>query len=159
LFLFKGYDEFVIGEELPWPPLPLLMGPEFPLAIPGLTLLPASEWQVEASIMHREHMPEDALAGTNPWQAYLDLERTGKRLTLRGRRTGDRFQPLGMAGKEKALTAFMIDAKIPQHIRDHVPLVATPHHIAWVAGWRVDERVKVTKETVEVLRLKFLKGQ
>lgn len=53
----------------------------------------------------------------------------------------------------------MIDAKIPQHIRDHVPLVATPHHIAWVAGWRVDERVKITEETVEVLHLKFLKGQ
>jgi len=159
LFLFKGYDEFVIGEELPWPPLPLLMGPEFPLAIPGLTPLPASEWQVEASIMHREDVPDDALAGRNPWQAYLDLERTGKRLTLRGRRTGDRFQPLGMAGKQKALTDFMIDAKIPQHIRDHVPLVAAPHHVVWVAGWRVDERVKITEDTAEVLRLRFLKGQ
>jgi len=159
LFLFKGYDEFVIGEEVPWPPLPLLMGPELPLAIPGLTPLPASEWQAEASIMHREDMPREALVGRDPWQAHLDLDRTGKRLTLRGRRTGDRFQPLGMGEKAKALTEFMIDAKIPQHIRDRVPLVVSPRHIVWVAGWRVDERAKITDGTEKVLRLGFVREQ
>jgi tRNA(Ile)-lysidine synthase len=49
----------------------------------------------------------------------------------------------------------MINAKIPEHIRDYLPLVMSPQHIIWVAGWRIDERVKITDQTVQVLWLEF----
>jgi len=55
----------------------------------------------------------------------------------------------------KKLQDFMVDARIPRARRDHVPLVCSPQHIAWVVGWRIDERVKVTEATREVLRLDF----
>jgi tRNA(Ile)-lysidine synthase len=155
LFLFKGYKEFVIGEEMPWPDLPLLMEQELPLNIPGITSLPKSKWKLQAEIVKLADMPEQALKNEDPWQAYLDLDRTGKDLILRGRRTGDHFQPLGMGGKGKLLNDFMINAKIPEHIRDHLPLVVSPQHIIWVAGWRIDERVKITDQTVQVLWLEF----
>lgn len=158
LFLFKGYDEFVIGEEMPWPDLPLLIEQVLPLDVPGKTPLPRSSWQLRAEIMERAEMPEDALENQDPWQAYLDVRRAGKSLILRRRRTGDHFQPLGMGGKGKALNDFMINAKMPQHIRDHVPLVVSPQHIVWVAGWRLDERVKITSQTAQVLHLRFLKA-
>lgn len=157
LFLFKEYEQFFIGEEKPLPDLPLLMEGELPVNIPGTTALPKSNWQLRAEIMKRAEMPEEALQNEDPWQAHLDLEHTGKNLILRGRRTGDHFQPLGMYGKGKALNEFMIDAKIPQHIRDRVPIVVSPQYIIWIAGWRVDERVKITRQTAQVLHLKFIK--
>jgi tRNA(Ile)-lysidine synthase len=159
LLLFKGYEEFVIGEEMPLPDLPLLMEQELPLNIPGTAPLPESEWKLRAEIMRRAEMPEEALENDDPWQAYLDLDRTGKNLILRGRRTGDHFQPLGMDGKGKLLNDFMINAKIPEHIRDHLPLVVSTQHIIWVAGWRVDERVKITGQTAQVLHLRFTKAR
>lgn len=158
LFLFKGYDEFVIGETLPWPDLPLLTEPEVPVNVPGTTLLPSSKWQVQAEIMKRADMPDQALENKDPWQAYLDANQIGTSLILRGRRTGDRFQPLGMEGKAKDLNEFMINTKIPRHLRDHVPLVVSTEHIVWVAGWRIDERAKITEETTQVLHLEFTKA-
>jgi len=86
--------------------------------------------------------------------AYLDLDKTGDKLVVRSRQHGDRFQPLGMS-QPKKLGEFMIDAKIPQAWRQRIPIVCSPKHILWVVGWRVDERVKVTEETKQVLCLEF----
>jgi hypothetical protein len=36
-----------------------------------------------------------------------------------------------------------------------VPIVASPQHIVWLAGWRVDERARITKSTKRVLHLGF----
>ncbi len=148
----------MIGERIPQPDLPLLMQEELPLTIPGTTLLPNSDWQLSAEIVEGAEVQEEAVGNEDPWQAYLDLEQIGESLMLRGRQTGDYFQPLGMGGKRKALNDFMIDAKIPQHIRDLLPLVVSPQHIVWVAGWRVDERAKITTGTSRVLHLRFLKA-
>ncbi|MBA7713134.1 hypothetical protein ES703_122133 [subsurface metagenome] len=90
----------------------------------------------------------------NLFTAYFDLDKTGDKLVVRGRKTGDRFQPLGMS-QPKKLGEFMIDAKIPQAWRERIPLVCSPQHILWVVGWRIDDRVKVTEQTKQILRLKF----
>jgi len=76
---------------------------------------------------------------------------------VRPRQPGDRFQPLGMS-QPKKLGEFMIDSKIPSAWRQRIPLVCSPKHILWVVGWRIDERVKVTNDTKQVLCLKFERG-
>lgn len=73
---------------------------------------------------------------------------------VRTRQTGDRFQPLGI-GQLKKLGEFMIDAKIPQSWRQRIPLVCSSQHILWVVGWRIDDRVKVTENTKQILHLEF----
>jgi tRNA(Ile)-lysidine synthase len=55
----------------------------------------------------------------------------------------------------KKLNVFMIDTKIPRAWRGRVPIVCGDGNILWVAGWRIDERYKVTPETKTVLRLAF----
>jgi tRNA(Ile)-lysidine synthase len=55
----------------------------------------------------------------------------------------------------KKLNVFMIDARIPRAWRDRVPLVTARGKIIWVAGWRIDERFKVTGATRQVLQLEF----
>ncbi len=92
----------------------------------------------------------------NSFTAYFALDKTGDKLTVRTRQPGDRFQPLGMS-QPKKLGEFMIDAKIPRAWREQIPLVCSPGQILWVVGWRIDERVKVTEDTKQVLCLKFEK--
>ncbi len=142
------YDKYLLGTDpAALSPFPVLEG-EFPLKIPGETSLP--DWHVEASII-----PPDAMKETeSDYEAYLDFGLTGNRLLVRCRKPGDRFQPLGM-DQPKKLSEFMIDAKIPHSWRDRVPIVCSQKHILWVVGWRIDDRVKVTEETKQVLFLKF----
>ncbi len=145
---FSGdYHRSLLAREEARCPLPVLAG-EHKLNIPGQTTLPG--WHVQASIL--EHPPQ---ADTeHSFQAHLDFDVTGDQLFIRGRRPGDRFQPLGLA-QPKKLQDFMVDAKIPRSWRDRVPLVCSPQHILWVMGWRIDHRARVSPQTKRVLALEF----
>jgi tRNA(Ile)-lysidine synthase len=128
-------------------PFPPLEG-EAALNIPGRTGLPG--WEIEAGVVPRardEEMPQGLTA-------CFDYEKTGDKLSVRPRRPGDRFQPLGLGGT-KELTEFMIDAGIPRAWRQKIPIVASPRQIIWVVGWRIDGRVRVTGRTRRSLRLTF----
>ena len=175
------YDKYLIGADpAALSPFPSLGG-EFQLKIPGETLLPG--WRIEANILSREDFTtasfiKGRLKGRSPFTdysppsplkergaegvrliddlftAHFDLDKTGDKLLVRSRQPGDRFQPLGMS-QPKKLGEFMIDAKIPHAWRQRIPIVCSPQHILWVIGWRIDERVKVTEETKQILCLKF----
>jgi tRNA(Ile)-lysidine synthase len=150
LSFITGYDEYILTLDLAaLSPLPRLQG-ETRLKIPGQTRLPG--WRVETSIVKPAEITEK-----DDFTAYLDLSKSGNNLIVRARRRGDRFQPLGLP-QPKKLGEFMIDARIPQTWRKDIPIVGSPEQIVWVAGWRIDERVKVTEKTEKVLRLKFKQG-
>lgn len=157
LMLSIGYDDFTVADEgyVPEVDWPLLLVESLPVAVPGVTELPDSDWRLEAAIVERGEFSENCLDNPNPWQEFLDYERAGPELVLRQRRSGDRFQPLGLGGQKKSLHTFMIDQKIPRFLRNFVPIVASPQHIVWVAGWRIDERAKITDSTERILCLAF----
>jgi len=144
------YDRYLIGQDpAALSPFPVLEN-EWPLKLPGETILPG--WRVKADIISREQMTEK-----DDFTTYFDFDKAGNKLTVRNRKRGDRFQPLGMS-QPKKLNEFMIDAKIPQAWRGRIPLVCSPTQIIWVVGWRIDDRVKVTEETKQILCLKFERG-
>jgi tRNA(Ile)-lysidine synthase len=64
--------------------------------------------------------------------------------TIRNRRDGDRFQPLGMT-REKKLKDFLIDRKIPSEFRDRIPLVLWGGKIVLLAGVEISELFKVSE--------------
>jgi tRNA(Ile)-lysidine synthase len=132
-----------------FPPSPFApLSGEFTLKVPGETVLPG--WKAVASIVRERH-EEDR----SDFVAYFDFHKAGPQLFVRRRRRGDRFQPLGMSLPKK-LYEFMVDAKIPRSWRDSIPIVYSPQQIIWVAGWRIDDRVKVTEASQEILRLEFI---
>ncbi len=177
------YDKYLLGSDpAALSPFPIL-GAELPLELPGETILPG--WRVEATIRAPEAIKDDASGyikgsfegakplqnlnlplsfkgegdkggevGKQSYKAYFDLNKTGNKLLVRPRQPGDRFQPLGMS-QPKKLGEFMIDSKIPSAWRQRIPLVCSPQHILWVVGWRIDERVKVTDTTKQILCLEF----
>ena len=75
-------------------------------------------------------------------------------MKMRNFRPGDRFQPLGAGGTQK-LKEFFIDHKIPKMERAGIPLLISGEMIAWVAGYRIDERVKITKQSQVVLAVEI----
>ena len=71
------------------------------------------------------------------------------RFTVRNRRDGDRFRPLGLAS-DKKLKDFLIDRKIAPEVRDRIPLLIWNDEIVWVAGIEVSDRFKVTSRAGEL---------
>jgi tRNA(Ile)-lysidine synthase len=168
---YGAYDAVVLGLSLPSPcPFPPFHG-EFPVKVPGETILPG--WRVTAGISsviprqspeHSESRPPFVIASEAKQSqqkgrsvvAEFDLHRVGTELFVRQRQPGDRFQPLGM-DMTKKLKDFMIDAKIPLTWRESIPLVCSREQIIWVVGWRINDRAKVTENTKEILRLEFIR--
>ena len=152
--------DFEPDSSSPCPFSPLLSlraeGVAIPLEVPGETILPG--WRVLASIVPRL-AASLSLRGTKCRSnliAEFDLHKTRTELFVCQRQPGDKFQPLGMSMPKK-LQRFMVDAKIPLPWRDRIPLVCSPGQIIWVAGYRIDDRVKVTEATREILRLEFIR--
>jgi tRNA(Ile)-lysidine synthase len=145
------YDRYVLTKDsLSICPFPVLEK-EIELNIPGKTRFLG--WDVTAAVLYPSEV-KVAETEIDAFSAYFDFDFTGDRLSVRSRRAGDRFRPLGMDGVKK-LNRFMIDARIPQSWRGRVPVVVSPRQIIWVVGYRIDERSKVTDATLKVLRLEF----
>jgi tRNA(Ile)-lysidine synthase len=152
------YCRFILGQDVP----ALIPFPALPVAqnfhVPGSSRLDG--WTVQAEIRPVEEYSADPESREN-WQkdgfnADFDQAVVGSELSLRSLRPGDVFQPLGLT-QTKKVARFMLDARIPHDWRSRVPLVCNERQIIWVAGWRPDERVKVTPATTSILRLKLIK--
>lgn len=89
-------------------------------------------------------------------EAFLDYGKIKPPVKVRSRKKGDKFCPMGMDAIKK-LKDFFIDSKIPVHLRRVVPVFTDDEKIIWVGGYRIDNRVKVTRDTREVLHLKLFK--
>jgi tRNA(Ile)-lysidine synthase len=86
--------------------------------------------------------------------ARMDLDKLGFPLTIRNARPGDRFVPLGMQGRMK-IKDFFINNKINRHERRRIPIVQSPEGIVWVGGLRIDQSVKVTEQTTNILKIEI----
>ncbi|HOJ43474.1 MAG TPA: tRNA lysidine(34) synthetase TilS, partial [Syntrophorhabdaceae bacterium] len=86
--------------------------------------------------------------------AFFDFDKMGN-LSVRSFLEGDRFIPLGMKEKVK-VKDFFISRKIPVDVRRKIPFVLSDNEIAWIIGYRIDERFKVTEHTKWVLKMQAL---
>lgn len=93
---------------------------------------------------------------TGPDTAVFDLEQLVLPLQVRARLPGDRFRPLGLKGSKK-LKEFFIDRKVPEALRNHIPIVADQREILWVAGYRQSEYGRITASTQKILQLTITK--
>jgi tRNA(Ile)-lysidine synthase len=65
--------------------------------------------------------------------------RPGIALQLGTRRPGLRMRPLP-GGRTRKLQDILVDAKVPRHLRDSLPLVFADGELAWVPGVAIDSR-------------------
>ncbi|MCL5257158.1 MAG: tRNA lysidine(34) synthetase TilS [Chloroflexi bacterium] len=135
--------------------IPLLeIGEPVKVAAGGAICWGDREWVIQTEIHDLAPGQQYPLAQASRWEASFDYDLTGNDVVLRRRRPGDRFRPLGMSGA-KSLQDFMTDSKIESWLRDYVPLLVAHGDIAWVVGWRVDDRFKVGAGTKRILHVSF----
>ena len=84
--------------------------------------------------------------------ALLDADKIKYPLTLRTRKNGDYFYPLGMTGK-KAVSDFFTDIKLNQIEKNKTYLLISEDKIIWIIGHRIDDRYKITNKTKNILKI------
>jgi len=145
--LFQEYDHILMSRTDPWncPPYeyPLLFEQERSIPEAGMRLL-------ARPVSCMERLSEET---RDPSVAFLGTGSDAScRMLVRNFRPGDRFSPAGMGGTKK-LKDFFIDEKIPNSIRYRLPLLLINERIAWVVGYRVDERFKISKHTETCIKI------
>jgi len=123
----------------------------FALNVPGKVVLKEIRAVIKASIEH-----EGEQYGRERTTALFDAGKTGTELTIRSREKGDFFYPAGF-GKKKKLQDYFVDEKVPRDERDAIPIVITGNDIVWIAGYRGDERFKVSDSTKMFLKIELNK--
>ncbi len=124
-------------------------GCEWRLRIPGKTTIPELNCAFET-----ENVDKAGKISKNVF--YIDLDKTGEKLSIRTRKDGDRIYPKGLPGSQK-LKDFFINNKISKLKRDLMPLVVNEkNEIVWVAGMRGDRRFEADQKTTNVLKARKL---
>ena len=143
LRVIKNYSTLVITSEIP-----LRLG-TFTLNVPGEFVSRESRVVINASI-------EDNVDsyGDGKTIAVFDADKTGTILIVRPRENGDFFHPMGF-GKRKKLQDYFVDEKVPRDERNEIPIIMSGDDIVWIAGFRGDERFKVSDETKRFLKMEF----
>jgi tRNA(Ile)-lysidine synthase len=123
---------------------------EYTMNIPGALYIKERKITVRSEFAAKERV---CFSGTN--EVYMDLDKIQQPVIIRTRRDGDWFQPLGMQGRQKIKT-FFIDHKIPQCERNEIMLFVDQISVIWIENMRLSDRVKITAETKNVLKLEIL---
>jgi len=90
--------------------------------------------------------------------ADLDADKLVFPLTVRNRRPGDLYRPLGAPGRKK-LKEVLRAKGVPASGRERLPVVLSRSEIVWVPGLPVGERFKITDTTASVFSIRLLQGR
>lgn len=87
---------------------------------------------------------------------YIDSDKVPADAIWRYREEGDVFTKFG--GGTKKLKSYFIDKKIPQRIRDYIPVLASGNEILVIGGIEISDRVKIDENSKIVsINIKFNK--
>jgi tRNA(Ile)-lysidine synthase len=133
-----------------WPQLPqgegaMMLPVPGQLNLSGGWLFSCEQWRIPALAL------EQALNNENPFQVWLDASCLPKKLEIRARQPGDRFEPFGMDGHTIKLSDFFINEKLPQRAREAWPLLCSGDTVIWVPGYRPAHPYRLTDKTRQVI--------
>ena len=129
----------------------------YQLDVPGAVTVPEAACAISADtrLVPSGRAAADlwSLAGKSD-EAVIEAGKLAAPLSVRNRRRGDSFRPLGLKGRKK-LQDYFVDAKIDRFERDITPVVVdSAGRIVWVAGHALAEEFRVTEATRDVVILK-----
>ncbi|HSW44080.1 MAG TPA: tRNA lysidine(34) synthetase TilS [Phycisphaerae bacterium] len=128
------------------------------VAMEGVTQLPGFGLEITAERLPGDeatiaaHLGRSVERGAYCFEEWLDGDAVRPPLVARSRKPGDRFFPLGMTDLKK-ISDFLIDEKIDAASRERIVLLCDQLGPIWVVPLRIDERVRMTGATRNILKL------
>lgn len=83
---------------------------------------------------------------------YLDYDLLTGKLSLRNRRSGDRFNPFGMKGSKK-IKDYFVDKKVSSDDRSKVLFLMNGDEIAYVVGFDIADKYRASSKTKNYLNV------
>jgi tRNA(Ile)-lysidine synthase len=129
----------------------------YQLDVPGQVAVPEAACTISADT----RLVPSGRAAADVWnlagrsdEAVIEAGKLAAPLSVRNRRRGDSFRPLGLNGRKK-LQDYFVDAKIDRFERETTPVIVdSAGQIVWVAGHALAEEFRVTEATRDVVILK-----
>lgn len=149
----KQYERLEFRPATPEEPAPEI--PPILVNCPGATALPMLNAELVAEICDVDAPKiEELRQHAKPGEEWLDYDQLHPPLVVRGRRDGDRFQPLGAPGA-KSLGDFLSNEKIEPAMRARTGVLCDREGPVWVMPLRIAERAKLTDQSRRAVRLVF----
>ena len=112
--------------------------------------------KIETTVISRESWRTRKEAGELCPILYIDAAKLEMPLSCRIVAAGDRFSPLGLRGSKK-VTDYLTDIKFENlHKGDVLVMLDASGKIVCIPGLQVDNKVRVTTATTEILQVKVL---
>ena len=120
--------------------------------LPGVFEIPAlgdynSPFRIRLNIIKKP-----ASLRTEKNAVLIDADTIKFPLKIRKWEEGDSFVPFGMKGKKK-LSDFFIDEKFSQFEKEDSWMLISNNEVVWLINHRLDDRHKVSRETINVLQI------
>jgi tRNA(Ile)-lysidine synthase len=127
--------------------------PPAQLNIPGQTTF--GEYLILATIFSAgQNLDDEFITDKTRYVERFNLEKVKLPLSVRLRKPGDRFIPLGQS-REKKVGKFLTAQHVPRIVREKLFLVEDREKILWVWPLRISEQAKVTATTKQILQLQI----
>ena len=111
-----------------------------------------TEYAGELACAERAEYEEDALKAVSsryPCAVKVlrfDVGKITDTAVIRFRKEGDKFTKFG--GGTKSLSDYLTDKKVPQSLRDKLPLVCDGSEVLMVGGVEISDKVKIDENTL-----------
>ena len=144
--LYLDYDVICLSATDIWRKTPY----QYALSFGKGCHIPEADMDLMTRIVPGDQISRES--GDQRYNVCLDADRSKGEITVRNFRDGDRFYPLGAGGRKK-VKDFFIDQKIPRSFRHRIPILEINGEIAWIIGFRMDERFKMVTGSREGLEV------
>jgi len=124
--------------------------------------IPGKGWfggyAVEARLLDAKNYDlEKFKAEKNEFVEWFDFDRIRGPLTIRRRKAGDKFWPLGL-GREKKIGKFLTAERLSSELRDEIIVVSDSEKIIWLGPVRASELTKISGQTSEIVEIRASSG-
>jgi tRNA(Ile)-lysidine synthase len=132
-----------------WPSPPEVDPVRLDIESPGTYFI---DGQYRLTVSHADRKDWSAASTSEAW---LDADGVDWPLSVRSRRPGDVFRPLGAPGRRK-VKDWLIDHQVPHRVRRRTLILSDAQdRVMWLIGLAVDHRFRITEATRAALRLEY----
>jgi tRNA(Ile)-lysidine synthase len=124
---------------------------------PGSLYIKETDQWIEMTMLSENQINqliESNFSTASGQEAYMDMEHFCFPIIIRSWRPGDRFSPLGLSGSQK-VKKFLTNNKVSIFTRKNIAVLESAGKIIWVAGFRIDNSVRLKPGSNRVLRVKL----